>query len=274
MNLCTICETDLETGHLCHGCHQRIRQHLTDIVRLCTEAAAQIEPTPQPGSGHSNTFGSRPPINLDAIDPELTLIPLNLGDPTSAVPILEMLEMWERVIREERNLTPYGLATAARCAITHTPYADTQGTLTGCVRFLHTNLDWIAETPDFPVDEFADHVRRAANLLRRWEPNRPQSGTRVPCPTVTEDGDCGYPLMVRGTHDVDCRRCGRSWQVDRLLLVAGREADVWVDAEALAHIAGVHERTIRKWHAAGKVAKKGQQYRLQDVRAHAESLGA
>lgn len=277
---CHICDLELTLDELaispacCIRCHAKLRRHLGDIPRLCADAYLQIEPTSKPGGSGSPSFGSKPPINVDALDPELTLIELNAGDPTSAVPLLEMLEMYEKAIREERRLTPYGLATSIRCQLHHLAHADTRATLHGCVGFLQANLDYICTDQAFDLKEFARHLARAVQQLRRWDPSQPFAGTRIPCPTIDEHGDCRYPIVVTGSGDVECRRCGNVWQIDRLLLVAGQDADVWVDAEALAHIAGVNERTIRRWHAKGKVAKRGQLYRLQDVRAYAEALSA
>lgn len=266
-------KTPLDAGHCCAGCVQHLRLQLQAIVQLTLDAFMQLEPG-KTGQTGSHAYGSRPPLNVDALDPELAPIELNRGDATSAVPILEMLEMWERIVREERHLTPYGIASDARCALHRRGHNDTGATLTGVVSFLTAHLDWITTTADFPLEDFADHVRRAFIALRRWDTTRQSGGTRIPCPTLTEYGECRYPLVIRGTSEVDCKRCGRTWPVDRLILVAGQDVDAWVDAEALAHIAGVTERTIRNWSAAGKVARKGQLYRLQDVKNHAEQLGA
>jgi hypothetical protein len=235
--------------------------------------------TAKPGSGRS-VPGSRPPLVVEALDPELASVRLIPEDPSSDVPMLVLLEDWERIIREDRGLAPYGVASEARLAATgplhgaswarHTPV-----TLTGVVRFLQAHQDWVLTEPSFDIAEYARQVRLCRRAVARWDADAHEPGWRVPCPTVTDDGDCGQVLKVaRGAESVYCRACGREWEITRLLAVAGRDADVWVDIEAAAHLAGVHERTIRKWVARGKVAKRGQLIRILDVRGYAHTLGA
>jgi hypothetical protein len=201
-------------------------------------------------------------------------------DPSSDVPLLVLLEDWERIIREDRGLAPYGMASEARLAATgplhgaswarHTPV-----TLTGVIRFLHAVHDWVLTEPSFDLAEYARQIRLCRRAVSRWDADLAEPGWRVPCPTVTDDGDCAQVLKVsRGAESVYCRACGREWEITRLLAVAGRDADVWVDVEAAATMAGVHERTIRKWIAKGKVAKRGQLVRILDIREYATTLGA
>lgn len=271
---CPVCLQQTDQVNTCTTCQNRILHHLRRIETLIVEAHLQLMPERR-NEPRPPMFGSRPPVNLDAVDPELALIELNQGDPSSAVTILEMLEMWERTIRELRAMTPYGPVSAQRIEQAHAPASDTTVSLRGCVGFLQAHHQWLCDDIDFPVSEYADHLRRTSQQLRRWDPMLEPRATRIPCPTTTDQGDCGYLIPIRSYDDhATCRRCQREWAIDRLITVAGRDADVWVDAEAVATIAGVHERTIRKWATAGKVAKRGQLYRLQDVKTIAEKLGA
>ena len=258
--------TELEHGHCCAACADWLARALTDIGHYAAEAAAFI---PRTGSGTTSgpaTFGSRPPINVEAIDPELALVELNQGDPSSAVPILDALEMWERAIREDRGFGPYGPASAHR--LTEAGQATvTACTLTGVLRFLTGQLEWITTDDGFGLVEFSDHVRRSVAVLRRWSSQETQIGTRIACPTTDDDGHtCGAPIRVSTDGDpVLCRRCGRSWSVEWLIQVAGKDADGWADLEAVVRLSGLHERTIRKWATAGKVRKRGLLYSLRDV---------
>ena len=86
---------------------------LAEIARLCADAAAYVTPGSSIG-GSSGAFGSKPPLCVEALDPELTSMELNVGDPSSAVTILEMLEMWERAVREDRGMVRYGAASEMR----------------------------------------------------------------------------------------------------------------------------------------------------------------
>lgn len=80
----------------------------------------------------------------------------------------------------------------------------------------------------------------------------------VPCPTSTDDGDCGYRLQYRSMDEqVTCRRCGVTRDVSTLVLVAlsDPKSDVWADPEAIARQFGVHESTLRKWARRGIIPR-------------------
>jgi hypothetical protein len=273
-NVCILCaarrpakRTDLEHGHCCTACADWLKVTLIDIGRYAADAAACHIRTENGTTSGPATFGSRPPINVEAIDPELSLIELNAGDRSSAVPILEALEMWERAIREDRGYGPYGPASADRMPPATTTATETAVTLTGVLSFLGAQLDWIVTEETFGLEEFADHVRRSCAVLRRWSTEDVQLGTRIACPTVKDDGSsCNAAIRVSTDGDpVLCRRCGRTWSIEWLIQVAGKDADGWADMEAVVRLSGLHERTIRKWATAGKVRKRGLLYSIRDV---------
>ena len=277
--VCVLCTAALDVGHVCQRCAQRIARDLDAILALAAEAAAHMDRPSKPGAGRS-VPGARPPLVLDALDPELASIRLAQDDPSSEVPLLVVLEDWERIIREDRGLAPYGIASEARLAAVGPLHASawsqhTPVTLTGVVGFLKAHHDWAMTEPSFDLAEYARQVRLCRKAVSRWDHDAREAGWRVPCPTVTDEGDCAQPLRVtRGAEVVYCRACGREWELPRLLAVAGRDADVWVDVEAAATLAGVHERTIRKWISRGHVSKRGQLVRILDVREYAHTLGA
>lgn len=268
---CILCQhrrpprtTELEAGHCCDACRSWLHTTLLDIGFHANEAAAWIEPRTT-RSASSAAYGSRPPINLDACDPANALLELNTGDPSSAVTVLEALEMWERAIREDRHYAPYGIASAMR-AKGYRRADDTTATLVSVVDFLAGQLDWIVTDETFGLEDFADHVRRAAATLRRWSENDIQLGTRIACPSQLEDRTCGAPIRVStGGEPVTCRACGHAWTVEWLIRVAGDDADGWADMEAVCRLSGLHERTIRRWAKAGKVRKRGLLYNVRDI---------
>jgi len=235
-----------------------------DVSVFAAQAAAWIPPHGSAKSPGAISFGSRPPINLEAIDPELASLELNLGDPSSAVTILEALEMWERSIREDRGFGAYGPASAARLvAGTGTL---TAATLAGVVGFLASQIEWITTEPAFGLEEFADHIRRTVNILRRWDESSVQVGTRINCPGMVEDKTCNAPIRISTEGEpVFCRKCGHSWTIDWLIAVAGADADGWADIEAVSRLSGLHERTIRRWASSGKVRKRGLLYNVRDI---------
>lgn len=275
--LCILCDdrgrtTTATSGRTCNPCQAWLTHTLTDIGTLAANAAAWIEPRPGSSNSSSIAYGSRPPINVDAIDPELALLELNPGDPSSAVPILEALEMWEREIRDLQQLTPYGPASRHRTAATGNRIDDTGWTLTACLRFLTGQVDWMTRTEAFDLLGFADHARRAAATLRRWSDDDRQVGTRIACPTMLDDGSsCGRSLRVSSDGEpVVCRACGTSWSIEWLIRVAGEDADGWADVEAVCRLSGLHESTIRRWARSGKVRKRGLLYSVRDISAMAE----
>lgn len=278
---CPICRKPVNQPgpHIHNECHTRIDQALDRILHLTAEAHAQTQPVATTNTGRT-TPGSKPPLAIDALDPELTLVRLVKSDESSDTPILEVLEAWERAIRDERGLAPYGLASEARLAehgpihganwATHTP-----PTLTGVVRFLHGQTQWACTEPTFNVGEYYRHLCLCLNALNRWAIDNQGQRWIVPCPTLTEDNECGNRLLVhRDDETTYCRQCARTWEVKRLIRVAGRDADVWVDIEAAAALANVTERTIRNWVKAKHVAKRGQLVRVLDIRNHVDTMTA
>lgn len=269
---CILCEhrqpprtTKLEDGHCCDGCRSWLHTTVLEIGFHAHEAADWIAPRASRSAG-SVAFGSRPPINVEACDPANAMLELNPGDSSSAVTVLEALEMWERAVREDRHYAPYGIASTMR-AKPGQRSGDTTATLVGVVDFLAGQIDWITTEPSFGLEEFADHVRRCAATLRRWAAdNDAQIGTRIACPSVLEEGSCGAPLRIStGGEPVTCRSCGHAWTVEWLIRVAGDDADGWADMEAVCRLSGLHERTIRRWAKAGKVRKRGLLYNVRDI---------
>jgi hypothetical protein len=268
---CVLCaergrEREADAGQVCRGCATRLVSDLREILRLAADAAVWIAPQQRTTGTDRPVFTSKPPVNVEAISPELALIELLPGDASSAVPIVEMLEMWERVIREDHNLLAFGPASAMRAG---------QGTapLTGVVEFLSTYVALAVEREDFDVVTFADHVRRSVAILRRWDVDLDRSTTRyrMPCPTMTDDGECSNTLHVTSGEDVYCRSCGRLWDSTRLLAVAGQNVDIWLDSEAISSYLGIPIRTIQHWGKTGKVQRRGLLYRLADILASTPS---
>lgn len=264
---CVLCHRELEAGHCCARCRDRLARQLAEIPALAEEAAAWIDRPRQRLGSSATAYASKPPLDVDCLQPALALIELNVGDPSSAVTIVAALEMWERAIREDRRLAPYGPASLARGIAARQAAADDTATLRGICRFLAEQLDWATSEPAFDLEGFADHVRRAAGALRRWDTSHDRAGTRIACPTVLEDGSaCGASLRIASDgREVPCRRCGTSWSVEWLIRVAGDDADGWADLEAVCRFSGLHERTIRRWVRAGKVRKRGLLYNVRDV---------
>ena len=275
---CVLCQAQLEHGHCCRNCQSKIRRTLQDIERLAHMAAVTTIPASGRGSGRP-TPSSRPPLTVAALDTALTTVEIIEGDRDTALPLLLLLEDWERIIRDDRGLTRYGPASAQRLEAAG-PAAEnwwiaSNLTLSQVLNFLSAQIDWICTAPDFDLEEFTRQLRLCRRALARWDDASNRGGWRIPCPTVTTEGECGRILYVaRGEEDVHCKACDVTRSTKNLLRVAGTEADVWVDIEAAAVLAGVSERTIRNWVKAKHVAKRGPYVRVLDIREHAHTLSA
>ena len=251
-------ETD---GHCCTNCRTRLDQSLGDILRLASQAAAYQPPT---SSGSSRpTPGSRPPMSLDGLEPELTLVQLVPGDRSSAVPILDCLESWERAIREDRELLAFGPATAYRLTlIAKEGPVTTRAYLTGTVNFLRGHIGWITTEPTFGLEDFAGHVYASVRALRRFDRDNQPTGTVIACPTVSERGECGYRLRYDDLGDqVTCPRCKATRDAATLATIAmsdGRQ--VWLDPEAAAAHLGIDERTLRRRAMRGEIKRAHGRY--------------
>lgn len=241
-------------GRLCQPCATTLDQQLAALVDLAAQAHLAIEPTHVERGSHAPAFESRPPINVDAVDPELAGIELWKGDPTSVVTILEMLEMWEIRIREDRRLAPYGPASLQRPG----------PPLTSVVTFLRQHLSWMTSSDEFPVADFIDHVTRAFRILSRWNVDKEDPHWGLRCPNEVADGrQCGAWIRWEpGALSAECGQCGREWDVPWLMRLAG---DVWLDSDTISHLTGIPRRTIQHWGQRGKVLKRGLLYRLSDV---------
>lgn len=273
MSGCVLCavrgrQTTIDSGLVCTACSVRLADTVDDITRLA--ASATVEPRHGVGSGRTIP-ASRPPIDVDGVDPALASVRL-AAPPAEPVPVLVVLEAWVRLVREERGMPPYGPWSAAMAARTaadapwgRNGHTDTTSTLMACTGFLRAHHEWIV-AQDW-VDAYAWEVTACRRVLSRWEEHDPRP-TVVACPTVTVDGDCGQRLRL-DADVVRCHRCGRDWDTETLVRVACSDdydpPDVWVDAEAAASAAGVHERTVRKWASRGIVSAKSGRYRLLDV---------
>lgn len=267
--LCVLCSRrdrhrEADAGVVCAPCKVHIDDTLQAIVRLAGEAGAWVEI----GQGGGNTVhsapGSRPPLNVEALDPERADAPVFRGQPEPPS-VTVLLGLWERMIREER-----GFSEPAEPA--H---------LTTIVHFLRGQLDWMCETPTFPIEDFADEVNDAARPMWRWDTqaDEREPASVVHCPTLIDDETtCGKRLLVRRWTSTDvkrtpdpirCRRCGVERTPQQLIHAVGID-DAYVPASIAAEHFGVPASTIREWAGQGHVQRHGGRYRYGDVRIRVE----
>lgn len=272
---CVLCATrrpprerDVEDGHVCRACRNGLRTDLGQIVELVAVASVGDDPLAShaSGAGARPHPRSRPPLEVASLDPWLALVRLDRNDPSSTVPLLVMLEDWERLIREERGFAPYGIASELR-----TKAPGDHATLVGVVGFLQTQVDYACDEPTFSLEQFADNVHRALGVLRSMDPGRPHhDGWGIPCPADVADQVCGRRLTIERHDDgrldlhtdIRCPDCGTVWTAQRLLLVALSDprVTVWGYPEAITAALSIPAATLRKWHERGRITRLGGRY--------------
>ena len=268
--------TMLQAGHCCPGCHQRIRIDLA-AIGADADLVAVAQPAARPGT--RSVHESKPPTDLEPIAPWLALVRLNPGqDPPVSSSIAGLLADWERMLRDQRGLAPYGPATAHHVGIDEGVLAAQAGRQ--AIRVLLASIDWITDEPSWPLEDFADEVGRCARRMHGLAHPRGSSDRVVRCPTLTDESTCGRRLTVRTWAALDddrtigepitCGSCGVTRSPEQLLRAAGKQ-DTWADAEALASWFGITERTLRQWAAKGLIRRERSMYAFADVEAQRDA---
>jgi len=234
----------------CLHCVNRIDDDLADLPVLTLAAAAHITPgTGQAGAGARGKPGSRPPVDLDAVDA------------ASAIHTLPLIEAWEACARDTLGYTELRLAIIARA---RKPGSRLHHT----VAFLRAQLPRLACAEGFPLPDLAAEIRDARRRLAPFDPDQPPPTWRVPCPSPHPDADgraCGYRLHLDRDDlraALTCPRCGSPWTADRLLLVALADPGVvvWATLADCEAVTGVPGRTLQRWAQGGSLARRGTLY--------------
>lgn len=254
---CVVC-SGKAAALCCERCRMRIDDDLLGISAFHHLAEEELLPG-RGGDGRSSERGLG--IRIDALDF------------VSGHTVVDILELWERDIRETYGLTPYGPASLNRCqGAQDQPLA----VLSGVVAFLRAWLPRLSQ--DFlPIDDLAREVHDCWLQAQRAANAAPRTAYRVACPTIDDDGaDCGRMLAVAGDDlegEVTCRSCRTTWSVDWLLTIVAAESEraIWMDPETAASRAGVDERTLRRWARDGKVQREHGRYEYRSIQAMTES---
>ena len=256
-------DRELENGHVCNGCRNGLRADLAQILDLVALVAVMSDPFASTGNraGSRPHPGSRPPLEVARIDPELILVRVDPHDRSADTPLLVLLEDWCRLIREERGYVAYGIATEDQ---------PKSLTLSSAVAFLRTQVDYTCDEPTFSLEQFSANLRSALGALRAYDPERAARGWGIPCPADRDEDACRHLLHVNRHEDgsldlhsdIHCTSCGTTWTAQRLLLVALSDARVtiWAYPSEITGALGILPRTLRKWHERGRVARSGGRY--------------
>lgn len=215
---------------ICDRCATRLSQQLAQIVHNAATCAACLAPE-RTGSSTGGNYASKPPINLATSDYAQRLGytrtvtfrdgSLHLEDRNG----LAMLHEWERLIRDQRHLTPPALLARAATELAE---------IRNVCRFLGKHQPWAAAQPwaDELAREVSD-IHQAGLVALRAIPAR---RGRIACPgDDPETGDiCGatiwlpedlydYVTQPGQTHPkrtLYCSNCTTTWTVNRLFAVA------------------------------------------------------
>ena len=248
---CPLCNRPTSAG-LCVRCDSRIHRQLDDLIEYWVGAHAELLPGRSGSGGRSSerTIG----LNVQA----LSFI--------GGHDILNLLHEWEKLIREERNLT--------RPAFLKKP-ASLEAEIREAVTFAQTHLPWSGEQPW--IDDFARELRELHSQGMAAARQFVDKVRKIPCPAETGDGACGNLLKINAEEPLDifeCRLCHSEWTTLRLMAVAmSSSAEIWLDAEALAKWMGISERHVRRLAQRHRLPKRGELYEvhamMQAARVHA-----
>lgn len=250
---CAICARNQPRpgATICGHCIGRIDDNLARIAELTAWASRWLMPRSGHGEVGRSVPGSKPPLDIASLDAAIG---------NDALPLLEQ---WERMTREKHHLTPYGVHTATNPA-----------TVGSCVTFLRSWLLRLAEDVEWPIEVMAEEVSDLRGKLECLDPDRDKaSGERLLCPGEHPDAD-GRPchnriMLVPGQprEDVYCRRCGTTWNTNRLKLLCLHDEDqrIWRTPAEIVEIVNVSKRTIQRWADEGLIEKQGIRYDLGAV---------
>lgn len=205
MNLCGLCEQQLEHGHLCSGCARATIQRLDRMPKLWAALAAFLAP----GGGTSPQYGRTAPVEAPLPVREDAL---NLR---AAGGIAGVLEDWRNAMQADRGWGPPSIPT------------DIGRRVTVAARGLSMSMDWIAA--DWPqAGEMATEVRRLeADVLTIVDPEDPEErrhrrGTRIGhCVAALADEQvCGAILRAYpGDALLTCAWCGTEYGPEQYLML-------------------------------------------------------
>jgi hypothetical protein len=261
---CTICGKATE-NMACSQCERVMHRQLSEILDFVALAESNLVP----GSGAGGRGTERPiGIRVDALD----LV--------AGFDVLPQLESWERMFREDYNLTKYGEVSGARSRVvmvrmpahdgaTIPPLVAISGYLSGTVLFLQQWLPRICDD-HVAVDEFAYELRQLHRQAQSASGQSPRTSWNVACPSDTDEGECGNRLRVNGEDfdgQVSCRQCKTTWPVQRLLLVAASSTNsaIMLDPEAAARMYNVSIKTLHRWAKAGRIHKDHGRYDVRQI---------
>ena len=231
-----------ESEVTCLRCLTTAKIQLADLPILLRQAEGFLQPG---NGGRGSSSGERTiGVNVEA---------LNF---ITGHDLLGILYGWQDLIRDllglEDRLTLRG---------------PVQSKVGNAVEFIQVHWEWFRRQDEF-IGDFIREIRtlhsRGMSITGQSEPKV----TQIVCPSDYDGGICGRKLTVDGSDLnalIECGKCKRAWTTSWLIQVVLDQpnADVWLDAEAIARYKKLSPNHVRKVAKKWSVPQLGSLYHLQ-----------
>jgi hypothetical protein len=174
--------------------------------------------------------------------------------------ILAFLHEWEKLIREERKLTPPAL-------VPRKPTLEQE--IHEAVYFARVHLPW--SSSQSWIADFADELAAVHALGKTAAKDFAEKATRIPCPATLGDGSfCGHKLKLDKDDPLAsfrCPTCESDWNTLRVIAVAleNENTSIWLDAEAIASYLGTTASNVHKFAKRNAIHRRGEQYDFRQL---------
>ena len=238
---CAICNRQSKDKAACIRCLARVRAALAELPELHWQAGFFL----QPGRTGSGIVSAERSIGIN----------VNALDFVMANDLLTILHSWEKVIREDRRLTPPAL-------VPREPTIEAEVQVT--CDFHLTHLEWSMSQVwalEFVGEVLGLHAKGRAAAKQFKEQVR-----RIPCPT----DDCKKFVVIDVENlntDVTCFGCKQSWTVLRLVALAMSNPNrkFFLDVEAIALWLQMTQREIYRIIKKFNIERRGKMYDLSAI---------
>jgi hypothetical protein len=239
---CQLCQHHArDEQYLCRRCESILREQLSDIPALQSEAKGFLVPG-RTGSG-SPTSERSIGFNVAAMDYSM------------AVDIIPMLHKYEALIRRGRNLTPPALLRRE---------PSTEAEVAATAQFHITHLGWTLKQ-DW-VGEFAREVKETHAKGLAVTKSFIEKTRRIPCPTEECQGRIAIDIE-QILADVNCLKCRNTWTLYRLLQLAMANPNkrFWLDEEAICLWLNITKRELIKTVDTHNIPKRNGLYDISAI---------